>query len=119
MKFYHKDKTVMETAEYDYLICLSVENTEEVLQSQSRPLYVSRENEWTLNPDTAFSIIEFDWCAYSVSSQLVTEEKNSFVKPARLTIVTETVQRRTGIKLSDLESAPTLESVIQKVPPHY
>ena len=105
----------MEPAEFDYLICLSIENTEEVLQPQRRPLYVVKETELMLNPEKCSPTIEFDWCAYSLSSQLATEEQNSFIKPPKLEIVSPIVQTRTGIKLSDLETAPGLGEAIQKV----
>ncbi len=105
----------MEPGEFDYLICLSLENTEEVLQPQRRPLYLVKETELMLNPDKCCPTLEFDWCAYSVSSQLATEEQNSFIKPPKLETLTPAVQARTGIKPSDIEGAPGLGEAIHKV----
>ena len=99
----------METEGYDYLICLAIENTEENIEhSEHRFLYKDKSKEAVPAPmslEPFPSIIEFDWCAYDLNSQLVTEELNTFVKPAKMSVVTEQVQKRTRVKLADLEAA--------------
>jgi len=109
----------MNTEAYDYLICLSIENTEESIENSAhRFLYFDRTKEphiADIHSETFPSIIEFDWCAYDLKSQLVTEELNSFVKPARLTSISEAVQARTGIKVADCDNAKSLSEIIMKV----
>ena len=109
----------MDSEGYDYLICLSIENTEESTDnSPHRFLYLDRTKELSAadaHLQTFPSIIEFDWCAYDLNTQLVTEELNTFVKPARMASLTEAAQKRTGVKSSDCESAKPLAEIIAKV----
>ena len=109
----------MESEGYDYLICLSIETTEEDVQnSNHRFLYMDKTSEIAqvpMHPEAFPSTIEFDWCAYDLNSQLVMEEQNSFVKPPNMSSITEQVQKRTGIKLSEFETAISLAAVIHKV----
>ena len=109
----------MESEGYDFLICLSIETSEEDVQhSNHRFLYKDNTSEILkspTHPEVFPSTIEFDWCAYDLSTQLVTEEQNALVKPPRMTTTTEQLQVRTGIKVSDFESAIPLYEAIQKV----
>ena len=109
----------MNSEDYDYLICLSIENTEETLENSAhRFLYFDRTNEMHFSDvhlESFPSIIEFDWCAYDLKSKIVTEELNTFVKPTQLSSLTEAVQKRTGVKVSDCDNAKSLSEVIMKV----
>ncbi len=112
----------MESEGYDYFICLSLENTEEDLEhSQHRFLYSDRIHETATSGaaylETFPSTIELDWCAYDLNSQVVIEELNTFVKPPRMSSLTEKVQLRTGVKAADCESAKPLAEAITKVFP--
>lgn len=110
---------IMESESFDYLICLSIENTEESLEnSPHRFLYLDRTKEIspsTVKIDTFPAIIEFDWCAYDLNSQRVIEEQNSFVKPSKMALLTENAQIRTGVKPQNCEIAKPLSENIAKV----
>lgn len=107
----------MNSEAYDYLICLSIENTEESVEgSAHRFLYFDRTKELgDVHPETFPSTVEFDWCAYDLKAQIVIEEVTAFVKPLRSFVFSEAVQKRTGIKPSDCENAISLSEMIMKV----
>jgi len=110
----------MELEGFDYLICLSIENTEEDVQnSPHRFLYLENSpKDCSLlkeEGDSFPSIIKFDWCAYNLSTQLVTEEQNAFVKPSKTEKIALGVLKRTGFNITDIESALPLTEILKNV----
>lgn len=109
----------MESEEYDYLICISIENTEEIIDNSShRFLHFDKSKEispFQTQLSTFPSIIEFDWCTYDLKSHIVIEEVNDFVRPTFSSSLTETTQRRTGINASNCVNSVSLYEVIMRV----
>ena len=86
---------------YDFLLCLSIETLNNPPDDLTHRFpYFKKEFDLSyqaFKKEEFPEIVEMDFCAYDVKSQLVTEEHNYFVKPDRMELVTPEFTKLTGI----------------------
>ena len=103
----------MQNLQYEYLVCLALENTEEHPNDNTR--FIKSPSVFKFDSTNCkHHIIELAWCFYSTANKNVTQEYHYYVKPKDTAIINDQVLKRVSVDREKIEQACSFEEVMKK-----